>query len=411
MPTRRRSLTAAAFGALLLTVLAAPLGAQETNTVGPPQLKDFQLPGQRTTPPAPQPEPAPTPPAQTPPPAQTRPPAPAAEAPRREPARPASPAGERTPAPAATAETPRAEAPSTDAPLAEPIPQDLPPQAAPPAVAPSPAPRASAPLPAAEPARSWTWLYFAVPAALGLIAFFAIGRRRRVRRPDERIDHGSTLGVPEAEPEAERPPEQAPAPEPAPAPRPAPVARPAPAAAPVARAAEQGPRAWLEIDLRPDKAAATATEAVVHYELVLRNIGAVPARNIRIDTKLFNASEEPEMNAFFIGPIHEASGSPHIVIDPGSGLFLVGQVAMPKESVREVRVQDRTLFIPLVAMNVAYDWQGEDGAVAGTGRTSKSWLVGQQPQSEEAKMGAFRLDLGPRIYRQVAGREAKLVKV
>src|SRR5688572_8904691 len=76
MLIRRRRLSVA-----VLTVFAAtgaPLAAQETNSaaptvVGPPQLKDFRLPGQRTTPP-PQTQPATQP--QTP---QATPRAPAAE--------------------------------------------------------------------------------------------------------------------------------------------------------------------------------------------------------------------------------------------------------------------------------------------------------------------------------------------
>jgi hypothetical protein len=56
-----------------------------------------------------------------------------------------------------------------------------------------------------------------------------------------------------------------------------------------------------------------------------------------------------------------------------------------------------------VAINVAYNW-GPDGA----GRTSKSWLVGREAEQPSQKMGAFRLDLGPRIYRSVGQRQTGL---
>src|SRR5436305_13106543 len=58
-----RNRRAAALGLILAASWPAGLAAQDTNTVGNPQLRDFQLPGQRTTPPAqPQalPVPAPT---------------------------------------------------------------------------------------------------------------------------------------------------------------------------------------------------------------------------------------------------------------------------------------------------------------------------------------------------------------
>ncbi|HYW16380.1 MAG TPA: hypothetical protein VE891_09545, partial [Allosphingosinicella sp.] len=52
-PIRRR-LRAAAFILFGLAAAGAPALAQNetSNTIGPPQLKDFSLPGQRTTPPA-----------------------------------------------------------------------------------------------------------------------------------------------------------------------------------------------------------------------------------------------------------------------------------------------------------------------------------------------------------------------
>src|SRR5687767_15482926 len=66
MPPIRRRLRAAAFVLVGLAAAGAPALAQNeaSNTIGPPQLKDFSLPGQRTTPPA-----------ATPPPATTTPPA------------------------------------------------------------------------------------------------------------------------------------------------------------------------------------------------------------------------------------------------------------------------------------------------------------------------------------------------
>jgi hypothetical protein len=112
------------------------------------------------------------------------------------------------------------------------------------------------------------------------------------------------------------------------------------------------------------------------------------------------------MAAFFQGPIHDESGSPHIAIAPGGRLRLNGQVAMPKAQLQEMEVAGRRIFVPMVAINVAYDWAG-----GGTGRTSRSWLVGREAESPQAKMGPFRLDLGPRIYRSVGRREAKLVRV
>ena len=182
-------------------------------------------------------------------------------------------------------------------------------------------------------------------------------------------------------------------PEPAPEPEAAPEAPPA-------------PRPWIELDIVPERAAATEAEVYVRYALTLTNKGDSDARNIRIDPRLFNAGAEGEMMTFFQGPIHDQSGSPQIVIAPGRTLKLNAQVAMPNAELREIELAGRRIFVPMVAINVAYDWT--DG---GTGRTSRSWLVGREAETPTEKMGPFRLDLGPRIYRSVGRREARLVMV
>ena len=48
------------------------------------------------------------------------------------------------------------------------------------------------------------------------------------------------------------------------------------------------------------------------------------------------------------------------------------------------------------------------GRTAAPGRTSRSWLVGREAETPPAKMGPFRLDLGPRIYRSVGQRQHEL---
>ena len=220
-----------------------------------------------------------------------------------------------------------------------------------------------------------SWLWVAIPAALGLAAFFLIGRRRRpARRSSARAERSAPL----------------------------PAAPPAPPPA---------PRAKLEIQFVPARAAATDSAALVDFELVLVNKGDAPARNIRIDTRMFNASAQQDIAAFLKGPIHEQSGSPHVSIEPGGELRLNSAIGMPLEQLREIEIQGRRLFVPVVASNVAYDWEAEAGADAGTARTSLSWLVGREPENPAAKMGGFRLDLGPRIYRSVGVRPMTLAEV
>lgn len=382
MPPIRRRVRAAAFILLGLAAAPAPALAQNetSNTIGPPQLKDFSLPGQRTTPPA-----TPTPaPATQPPVAAPRTPTAAAPAATRE--RPAQ--VPRTDAPPPRFETePVAAAPSPAS--TEPVPP-----AAPPPVetfsAPQPEQEA-APAPAAAEAEpqgpGWLWPAAGGALLLALAAFLLLRRRRAAAERERARDaaRGELGGLLSGRAE--------PAPEPEPGP--APVAE-APAA----------PRPWLELDIVPERAAATENEVYVRYALTLTNKGEADARNIRIDPRLFNAGAEGEMLSFFQGPIHDQSGSPHVVIPPGRTLKLNGQVAMPNAELREIELAGRRIFVPMVAINVAYDW-----ADGGAGRTSRSWLVGREAEVPTEKMGPFRLDLGPRIYRSVGRREARLVMV
>jgi hypothetical protein len=228
----------------------------------------------------------------------------------------------------------------------------------------------------------WLWLLAALVVA-GAAAAFMLRRRRSLEDEDVR-DRGALAGSLAAAPEPEPEPEPDIAP-PAPEPVPEPAKRP-----------------WLDVDLRPERTEALEDGAFVHYALTLTNRGDAPAGNIRIDGRMFNAGADGAVEAFFAAPLHPVSGSPHVAIPPGEAITLHGQVGMPRAEMQAIDVQGRAIFVPLVAVNVGYDWDGGAG-----GKTSRSWLVGREASTPEARMGAFRLDLGPRIYRQVDRREAK----
>lgn len=398
MSPNRRRLRAAAFILFGLAAAGAPALAQNetSNSIGPPQLKDFSLPGQRTTPPAA------TPPATTPPPT-AEPRTPPAAAPATRESTVAAPRADPAPRGAATTPPPAASEPQPT--VSEPVPgtgapppaETLPPPLAEPQAAPAPAP---APVPVPAPAESggsgWLWPAAAGALLLALAALLLLRRRRAAaererERDSARGELGGALRAAEPQPQPQHRPRPKSEPEPAPAPAPE---------APAAR------RPWIELDIVPERAAATESEVYVRYALTMTNKGDSDAHNIRIDPRLFNAGAEGEMAAFFQGPIHEVSGSPQVVIPPGGTLKLNGQVAMPNAELREIELAGRRIFVPMVAINVAYDWAG-----GGAGRTSRSWLVGREAEVPTEKMGPFRLDLGPRIYRSVGRREARQVKV
>lgn len=357
--------------AVLAAASALPLAAaaQESQTppaggneliVGPPQLKDFSLtPRERIVT---QPEPV-----------QVQPEPTAAERPR-----PQQPT--RTPEPAAPRAAP-APAPQQQPQVAAPEPEATP--DAPSAVETSPEP--VAPPPAAQvpvdapdaPAEEFGsdgppwWLIGAGILALGLVGgvLFLRGRRRRTE-------------IAEAVVEAQR--------ETAPPPRPDPV-----------------PRPWLELDLQAHRASFTDAEAVVQFVLTVRNTGKSPASNLRIDVKMINAGAEQdkEIGSFFKTAGRKTTKLNLPSIDPGAEGEIRGEVAMPREEMRALALDGRLLFIPVVAVNILYDWGN-----GRTGQTSKSYLIGREAEQPSEKMGPFRVDQGPRVWRAVGQRPHRLAK-
>lgn len=350
---------------VLALCAAVPAPAQDSNSViGPPQLRDFSLSGRREVaapPPQAQPAPAQAPPAATP--TQPR-----TQAPQRPPAeRAASPRQAPVPTPSA---------PSPFRP--QPAPQ-LPPIDQPVAEAPAPVPTPVAPAPSPAPTTGSggmpAWSY-AVPAAalLALLGLVLVRRRRKGH----------------AEPVEERATVVAAPPRPV-APRPDPI-----------------PRPWLELALKAERASFTDTEAELQFELEISNKGGSAARNLRIDVKMFNGGidqQDKDIGAFFRTAGRETTKLHLNEVAAGITGIIQGRVTLAREEMRAVKLDERLLFIPVVAVNALYDW-GKDR----TGQTSKSYVIGRELQEQGEKMGAFRVDQGPRIWRTVAQRPHTLAK-
>jgi MYXO-CTERM domain-containing protein len=366
--------------ALGLLVLAAPAPAQDivalpppssgnssaNSTVGSPLLRDFDLDGTRTTPPA---EAQPVQPAAT-----TPQPNPQATAPRTQPAPRAAPpaAGPAVSAPTMSDYL----APQPRAPL--PVPEATADVAVEPAL-PQPLPNTTTPLqPPGAQSGAWPAYYWAAPALLALLLGLFLLRRRR-RTAEEPVLEAAPLARTAA---------------PAPV-RTAPIPAPAPA--------DDDLRPWLELEFKPEKMVATASDATVHFDLTVKNVGRSAARNVRIQARMFNPSnsQQQDIKAFFATAM--GSGAP-MSVPPQLAAKFKSSVVMPRDKVREIEVQGRPLFIPTVAINILYEYG--DGRI---GQTSKSYVIGTEKQAAE-KMGPFRLDLGPRIYRQVGGRPLDLAR-
>jgi hypothetical protein len=360
-------LSGAFAAALLCAVSAAAAQDSGGNTViGPPQLKDFSLQPRDRTVTRPAPEPAQPQPADISPPNQ--PPA-RAEVRSRE-APPAAARARRD----AEAEA-RATAPARSAgqgvespPPAIPVSPAASAEAAPPRPLPG---LADTPLPKNEPGTP-LW-YFALPvAALAFVGLAMVRRRRR---------NGAATSAVAAAPAAVPPPKP---------PRPDPI-----------------PRPWLELSLKAERAAFTTTESEVLFELEIANKGGSPARNLRIDVKMFNAGAEQDqqIGAFFKTAGRESTKLNLPEVEAGVTGVIKGTVTLPIDEMKAMRLDERLLFIPVVAVNALYDW-GEGR----TGQTSRSYIIGRELPEAGEKMGPFRVDQGPRVWRTVGQREHALAK-
>jgi hypothetical protein len=114
------------------------------------------------------------------------------------------------------------------------------------------------------------------------------------------------------------------------------------------------------------------------------------------EASLFNAGEtqDREIGAFFANPVGQ--GERIAVIPPLKRISIRTQVVAPRLNMRAYELAGRQVFVPVIAFNALYSWSG------GEGQTSVSYLLGRDTHGE--KMGPFRLDLGPRIFRGVATR-------
>lgn len=375
------------------TTEAPPSGTPATDAVGPRELQNFNLSGRVTRQ---SDRPVTTEPA--PPPARTGNQATAAPAPSA-----SAPSGASTPARTAASDRPRpAEVASADNAPSSP--------ASEPSRAPDPAPSVTVPLPSlAGPAVAATaqpspspgfapppqqgnlapehsfgllpWLLAAIALGGGALFLFWRNRSREAFAGGPQVDAF-----------------EAPEPAPRPQPRPAPVPR---AAAPAPSPSIPGTvstrlRPWIEIGFHPLRCIVDDNQVAIEFEAELFNSGSAPARAVLAEASLFNAgpAQDQELGNFFDNPV--GAGERIVEIGPLKRIALRSQVVTPLANVQRYELAGKQVFVPVIAFNALYRWS------SGEGQTSVSYLLGRDTQSD--KLGPFRLDLGPRVFRGLAAR-------
>ncbi|WP_028969521.1 hypothetical protein [Sphingomonas sp. URHD0057] len=185
------------------------------------------------------------------------------------------------------------------------------------------------------------------------------------------------------------------APEPAPRPIPAPAPPKAPPAVPVGIVSTRL-RPWVELAFQPGRCIVEDDRVTLEFELSLQNSGSAPARAVLVEATLMNAGpyQDQEISNFYGTPVGE--GERITTIPPLKTVVVKTKVVAPRANVQLVEIGGRRVFVPLIAFNALYSWS------SGEGQTSASYLLGRDGKGD--KMGPFRLDLGPRVFRNVGAR-------
>jgi hypothetical protein len=272
------------------------------------------------------------------------------------------------------------------------------PDASPASEVPLPVDQGALPLPqhrdVAVPAQSpgmLPWIAAAVALAGALGWFFF---RQRARQRYATVGATDLLVPAQPAPETQAPRPEPPQPKPA-APRP-PTPQPPPSGIVSTRL-----RPSLKLELKLGRAIVDEKKAAVEFHLTVFNSGSIAARNVRIEASLFNAGphQDAQIQAFFDAPLGQ--GDPIDAITPMQRISVDSAVILPREQVQPIEYEGRLLFVPLIAFNALYVWPG-----GGPGQTSASYLIGKQTDGE--KLAPLRLDLGPRLFRNLAVREHEL---
>lgn len=388
-----------------VAVTASPPPSAET--VGPSQLRDFNLQGTVT-------RPADRPDASAAQPASTAP-APVREGdavPSEAAQPPARTANRNRPVPVSESSvTPASEnaGPVSSGTLTPSAPSD---------VRTDPAPQSAGPSAAITSALSpensgWSWTWIA--ALIALIAggaFFAWSRRGRNQRfadPGRAAFAGLAReaglgGASEAEPRVAPRPDPIPSrAQPAPAPSTQPIPQPSPAPTPAPTAADDGLivstrlKPELNVQLLPDRVVVTEQEVLFQFDVVLSNSGSAPARDLLVESRLVtaHAGQDREIAEFFQAPAGTGDRMPGL--SPLGKISLKSVVRLPLDQVHAFEAGGRRLFVPLVAFNILFR------AGSGEGQASASFLIGRGSEDDE-KLAPFRLDMGPRIFRGLVVR-------
>ena len=175
--------------------------------------------------------------------------------------------------------------------------------------------------------------------------------------------------------------------------KPSPSTNPPPPDA-VAETADEG----LSLALEARQLSITLTSATLAYRVTLSNNGKKRLKGIKVSGDLTSAHSSVPRDEQLAGPAGELAPCHEIAaLAPGETAQVTGEFRLPFALIQPIRKGAAVLFVPLARLRVV-------AAEGGNGTALLTALVGQRSREPGGGLQPFRLDRGPRIYREVTQR-------
>lgn len=152
----------------------------------------------------------------------------------------------------------------------------------------------------------------------------------------------------------------------------------------------------ITIEFHAQSASSTLLNAVVGYELEIRNISEQQISDLHISGAMIQADKNlVETAASSQGQLLHEVGD----LKAGEKERVSGDIRLPFTAFQPIDFQSQKLFVPLILLR--FDYFDSEGNAQ---MRALNYLVGSEHSPPREKMAPFRLDLGPRSYGNVAHR-------
>lgn len=177
-------------------------------------------------------------------------------------------------------------------------------------------------------------------------------------------------------------------------PRIVPPSKPDPAPSPSAPAVSPTPSEPLQVALEPLRLSLTLMNATLAYRLEIANRGQAPISGLIVAADMISAHASMTREQHLSGPGTGAATVQRIDrLEPGESRVIDGEFRLPFPQIVPIRQGAAALLLPLARFRLEAE---------GSASVVRTFAVGQP--GAQSSLQPFRLDLGPRIYPNLAQR-------